>query len=139
VINPELHELFRTLGAMGSPENRVVYGTALRELACLYNAIARRMEPDVVQCTAATMVLRLPPDFLTLLEEHDPTALALFALNIVFLKFIDDAWWLHGKNDHLVVEHTIQGITGVMHESWLWAIEWPWKVVRGEVRRDDLL
>lgn len=138
VMNPELHELFHTLATSGSFENRVVYGTALRELAFLYNAIARRMKPDVVQCTAATMVLRLPPHFLTLLGEHDPTALALFALNIVFLKFIDDAWWLHGKNDHLVVERTIQGIRDLMHESWLWAVEWPWKVVRGEIGRDDL-
>lgn len=139
VINHELHELFQALGVTGSPENRVVYGTALRELASLYSAIARHVEPDILQCTAATMVLRLSPHFLTLLEEHDPTALALFALNIAFLKFIDDAWWLHGKNEHLVVEHSIQGITRLMPESWLWALEWPSKVVRGEIRRDDLL
>lgn len=125
VINPELHELFQALAATGSPENRLVYGTALRELACLYNAIARHTVPDVVQYTAATMVLRLSPHFLTLLEEHDPPALALFSLNIVFLKSMDDAWWLHGKNVLLVVEHAIQGITGLMPESWLWPLSGP--------------
>lgn len=84
------------------------------------------------------MLLRLPPRFLALLQQHEPAALVLFARNIVLLKFIDDVWWLHGKNEHLVMDYAIQGIRGLIPEPWLWAIEWPLKVVRGDITKEDL-
>lgn len=85
------------------------------------------------------MVFRVSPRFLTCLEESEPTAFALFALNIVLFKSIDDAWSLGSKtwNDRLVVEHSIRDITSSMQESWLWAIEWPRKILGGQIRRDD--
>jgi hypothetical protein len=84
------------------------------------------------------MLLRLPPRFLTLLQQHEPAALALFARNIVLLRFIDNSWWLHGKNEHLVMNYAIQGILSVVPESWSWAVEWPLKVARGEITRHEL-
>lgn len=138
LANLDLDELFQRLCYTVPAEDIMVYKAACRELGSLYQGIITQVPSDIMQCSVATMLLRLPSRFLTLLQQHVPAALALFARNIVLLKFIDDAWWLHGKNEHLVMDYAIQGIRGLMPDSWLWAIEWPLKVVRGDIRKQDL-
>jgi len=36
------------------------------------------------------------------------------------MKLVSDVWWLEGT-----AEYEVRGITGLMPESWRWAVEWP--------------
>lgn len=138
ITNLDLDELFRRLCSTVLPGDITVYEAACRELGCLYQAIMTELPSDIMQCSVATMLLRLPPRFLTLLQQHEPAALALFARNIVLLKFMDNSWWLHGKNEHSVIDHAIQGICSLMPQPWFWAIEWPLNVMRGVITKNNL-
>lgn len=126
-----LSKLFETEDV--SVEDQVVYQQTTKELASMYYSIATGPPQPWIQRRVATMPLRLPSRFLELLEFHTPIALALLARNIVLLKVIDPVWWLHGAGNHQVAEYAIRGIEGLLPVEWGPVMEWPWKVVNGNI------
>lgn len=117
----------------GIVDDQAIYRQTVIELSSMYSSISTGAPQFWLQRRVATMPLRLPSRFLDLLELHDAVALALLARNIVLLKMIDPAWWLHGAGVHGVAEHAIQGIEGLLPVGWRWTMEWPWKVLNGDI------
>ena len=62
----------------------------------------------------------LPVTFRSLLEEHDPPALALLAHILGMWKFVEDETWLKG-----VAKFEVEGIRSLMPAESLWRIVWP--------------
>ncbi|KAI9731432.1 MAG: hypothetical protein M1818_007822 [Claussenomyces sp. TS43310] len=114
-----------------------VYRAALNELRSMHTAIKAGLSQSFLQRLVATMPIRLPIRFLELVEQHEPLALAILARNLALLKVIDTAWWLHGAGDHQVAEHSVRGICGLMLANWEWAMDWPLKVLSGEITIND--
>lgn len=79
------------------------------------------------------MPIRLPPLFLDLVAAKDARALALLARNLALLKVVPNIWWLHGiGKTQQVTEHAVTGIQNLLQPDWLWAMEWPLRVISGE-------
>jgi hypothetical protein len=114
-----------------------VYRATLHELDSMHRAIKSGSPQPYLQRMVATMPLRLPARFLQLLELHEPPALALLARNLALLKVINTAWWLHGAGDHQVTEYSVRGICSLLPPEWKWAIDWPLKIISGEITIDD--
>jgi hypothetical protein len=114
-----------------------VYRATLDELDSMHKAIKTGLPQPYLQRMVATMPLRLPARFLQLLELHEPPALALLARNLALLKVINTAWWLHGVGDHQVTEYSVRGVCSLLPPEWKWAIDWPLKVISGEITIDD--
>lgn len=70
-----------------------------------------------------------------MLEAGQPLALALYARIIAVLGFIDRLWWSRGcgPNDRDVLYYSINGLANMMPLRCSWAMEWPLKVVAGEI------
>lgn len=118
-----------------APADKVIYEKTVTELASLYLAICNEAPSVAVQRGVATMPLRLPDRFLELVESKDPRALALLARNLALLKVIDSAWWLHGTGrSQRVAEISVGGIAKMLPLEWAWVMEWPFKVLAGDLR-----
>ena len=117
----------------GKDEDLHMYTEVTQELTSLYEAICQQKQQSTVRTLAATFPLRTPPVFLKLLEAEDPAAMALLARNLACLKLLEPQWWLHGAGSHMVADRSIKGIRSLMPPDWLWAMEWPKKVLSGEI------
>lgn len=84
------------------------------------------------------MPLRIGSDFLDFLSFHDPLAMALLARGIAMLKLVEYAWWVHGGGEYKVMTYDIHGICELMPSNCSWTMEWPLKLVSGEIGPDTL-
>ena len=118
-----------------SPKDKIVYEKTVGEISSMCLSICNRTSQVPLQRMVATMPLRLPERFLELVELKDPRALALLARNLALLKVIDSVWWLHGTGpSQNVAEISVTGIGNMIPEEWFWVMEWPLKVLSGDLR-----
>lgn len=118
-----------------SPEDKIVYEKAVADLLSMCLAICRGASQHQLQRRVATMPLRLPERFLEMAELKDPRALALLARNLALLKVIDSVWWLQGTgSSQKVPDIAVTGIWNTISKDWAWAMEWPLKVVSGDLK-----
>lgn len=70
-----------------------------------------------------------------MLEMHDPLMMALMAHSIVILKAkrLGERWWMNGKGHYEVASRTVLGMRSLMPEKDMWAMDWPCRVLSGEV------
>lgn len=80
-----------------------------------------------------TMTVRCRPAYRQLVESHDPLAMALLARLMVLMKGLEYAWWMNGRGDYEVLERDVRGMCGLMPKHANWAMEWPCRVLSGEV------
>jgi Fungal specific transcription factor domain len=115
--------------------DRVVYEKTVAELASMCLSICKGGPQVPLQRGVATMPLRLPERFLELVELKEPRALALLARNLALLQVIDSVWWLHGTGQsQRVAEISVSGIAKMLPLDWAWVMEWPFKVIAGDLR-----
>ncbi|KAI0455850.1 hypothetical protein F5B21DRAFT_172371 [Xylaria acuta] len=99
----------------------------------LYMALALKMESTILQRLVFTMAVRMKSRYVAMLEAGEPLALALYARLIAVLGFIDHLWWSRGTNNRDFLHYSINGISNMMPLRCSWAMEWPLKVIAGEI------
>ncbi|QKX54278.1 uncharacterized protein TRUGW13939_01363 [Talaromyces rugulosus] len=79
------------------------------------------------------MPVNCSSEYLEMLRRHDPLAMALMSRALVLLKELDHVWWLNGFGAFEVVQQDVRGIRHLMPENLRWTMDWPCKVLDGEV------
>ncbi|KAI0474374.1 hypothetical protein F4859DRAFT_504770 [Xylaria cf. heliscus] len=110
-----------------------VYRDTADCVVSLYMALVLETESTILQRLVFTMAVRMKSRYVTMLEAGEPLALALYARIIAFLGFIDHLWWSRGTNNRDFVHYSINSISNMMPLRCSWAMEWPLKVVAGEI------
>lgn len=134
--NHDLDQLSETFNGDGiSLEQQVSYEVARKELVAVYKLIASDADPSTIEQAIVTYLHRLPSEFICLLENEDPIAMALLARNLSMLSIAEDspAWWIHGAGVYRVPIKAILGIQGLMPTDWLWTMDWPLQIIRKEI------
>ncbi|KAJ2994997.1 hypothetical protein NUW58_g1398 [Xylaria curta] len=114
----------------------------------LYMALVLKMDTTILQRLVFTMAVRMtsryvciyyrmqrlsPGPEVAMLEAGQPLALALYARILAVLGFIDHLWWSRGPNNRDFLHYSITGIANMMPLRYSWAMEWPRKVIAGEI------
>jgi hypothetical protein len=120
-------------------EDSAAYEKTAEELVAIYSLL--RFEPlDISQIeqSIVTILHRVTPRFLVLLEGEDPIAMALLARNLSLLTFLEGSksWWIHRAGQQKVPNKAVLGIRGLMPIDWLWTMEWPLNIIAREVTLD---
>lgn len=122
-----------------SSEDRSAYKEATQELHRRYVLLALgTIEMAILETEIVTICHHLPTRFLQLVEQHDPMAQSLLARNIALLSLFPDspAWWIHGTIVSKISIQAVRSIGGSVGPEWQWAMEWPLRVIRQEVKLD---
>jgi hypothetical protein len=69
----------------------------------------------------------VPGEFIGLVQEERPRALAILAYLFALGKKIDDTWWLRG-----IPEREVRGINSIMLPEWKWIMVWPLNIISEE-------
>ncbi|OQE25200.1 hypothetical protein PENSTE_c006G03065 [Penicillium steckii] len=105
-------------------KDKEAYTGAVEYLERLYIAMETR-EPEFI---IRKMFSGFPPvvsrDFIQLVSEKRPRALAILARLFAIGKTVENIWWLRG-----IPEKEIIGINGIMPFSWKWTMDWPLSLV----------
>lgn len=121
------------------PEHRRAYEKAAEEIIETCSTLASP-EPDdpPPEQQIVSLLHRVPSEFPQLLERVDPIASALLARNISLLWLIEDtsAWWIHGTGESKVARKAVLGINSLIPAEWGWTMEWPMKILSGEITLD---
>lgn len=110
-------------------ETSSTYFTAIHELQ---KSFANSANPG---CSTVSLIFLWPicvsDKYVALLKEKRPRALIIFAYYCALLKRVELHWWVDGRAEYELVriERSIQEL-----EKWNKWLEWPTKMVRGEVR-----
>lgn len=129
------------------PQEAFTYRLALVELSTLYSVIASPSHSFSITEAHRRILnfpLRLPKNFLDALEKERPIAIALLARSLALMCVVggEDAWWIFGAGvgeDGQGVKETVparevRGLASLVSEEWKWVMEWPLKVVNGEMK-----
>jgi hypothetical protein len=134
LIQNDLDALLAGFGIDQMPvQRRMIYEDAATFLLRQYLAYFLGAPDTYLQRFLPTMPVRSSPDFVPLLEVEDPLAMALAARAFVLLKYIPQVWWLHGWGEYSVVHRDIRGIESLMPAEHLWSMQWPLKVLNGDI------
>ncbi|KAI2640225.1 hypothetical protein GGS21DRAFT_404877 [Xylaria nigripes] len=99
----------------------------------LHMALVQKIENSTLQRLVFTMAVQMQPRYLKMLEASQPLALALYARILAVLGFIDRLWWSRGPNHRDVLQYSILGIRDMIPVKYAWIMEWPQKVLTGEI------
>ncbi|EPE36428.1 hypothetical protein GLAREA_05766 [Glarea lozoyensis ATCC 20868] len=103
-----------------------------------YRSFFSGADTKTLQRFVGFMAVRCQPGYLDMLEQHDPLAMALMARMLVLLSALDYAWWIHGTGEYEAINRDVRGICELLPKKLRWVMEWPRKVLGGEIdlRRD---
>lgn len=132
-VKQDLDRLLQGFHAEKSGDYAVFYQQATGYILWLYTAFVCKGSAGHLHRFVGTMPLRLDPRFLVLLKAHDPLCMALLARGIAILKLIDYAWWIHGQGIYEILDFDITGISELMPANCQWAMEWPQKLLSGQI------
>jgi hypothetical protein len=137
----DMDDLLHTLeDGSASQEVKDVYAQAADQLMATYTRIAHGSfgNPPIEQDISA-FLQRAPPLFVDHLGENKPLAMAMMARDIALLGILPDssAWWIHGAGQCKMANTTVQGVCGLMSPEYLWMMDWPLKIISGEMTLDD--
>ncbi|KAH8805279.1 hypothetical protein F5884DRAFT_798873 [Xylogone sp. PMI_703] len=113
-----------------------VYELAANEVVAIYHLVAYITVNDVpIEQEIVTILHKMPPIFIDLLKQLDPIAMALLARCFVLLSLFKNsiAWWFQGTGEFRAGTRSVEGIQKLMPDEWLWIMEWPRKVAKGEI------
>ncbi|KAF7898526.1 hypothetical protein EAF00_004972 [Botryotinia globosa] len=110
-----------------------VYLEAKESVLFHYRAFFSGTSAQILRRMVTVMSARCQLPFRVLLEHHDPLAMALWARVLVLLKGLEYAWWVNGGGEYEVVEKDVRGIRGLMPKKFRWTMNWPFKVLEGEI------
>jgi hypothetical protein len=98
-----------------------------------YRSFFSGADTKTLQRFVGFMAVRCQPGYLDMLEQHDPLAMALMARMLVLLSALDYAWWIHGTGEYEAIDRDVKGICELMPEKLRWVMDWPRRVLEGEV------
>ncbi|KUJ18389.1 uncharacterized protein LY89DRAFT_47224 [Mollisia scopiformis] len=137
-VHEDMDTLIRALDDRGiNTEGRLVYEAVAADVinTCSFFA-SGRAENSALEQQIVTVLHRVPPPFISLLENDDPIAMALMARNLALLGVLKDnsAWWVHGAGKNNVTETALRAITVQMPPEYMWTMDFPYKVFAKEVK-----
>lgn len=133
-LDKDLTALFeRSNAPLFAKSRQKVYEEARIYVYYLYGSYYNGESSETLRACTSTMPLRCQPDFWKLLSAHDPLAMALLARSMVLLKGLDYVWWMNGYGDYEVLARDIKGICSLMPDELQWMMEWPRRVLCGEI------
>ncbi|KAH8655326.1 hypothetical protein BX600DRAFT_67989 [Xylariales sp. PMI_506] len=133
----DMTHLFNTFEVATLPrEVRDTYAEARDYILQYYRVYFSGAEAKLMRRFIGTMVMDCRPEYLRLLQEHDPLAMALLARMMVMMKGLDYAWWMNGKGEYEVMDRDIKGIYDLIPTEFQWAMEWPLGVLSGDIALD---
>ncbi|KAE9375646.1 hypothetical protein N431DRAFT_480913 [Stipitochalara longipes BDJ] len=119
-----------------SQEAKDAYDQVAVLLKATYSRIAHGSfgNPPIEQDITAFLP-HTPQLFIEHLEKNKPLAMAMLARNIALLSILPDsgAWWIHGAGQCKMADTTVHGICGLMPPQDLWMMDWPLKLISGEI------
>ncbi|KAI0873743.1 hypothetical protein GGS24DRAFT_375280 [Hypoxylon argillaceum] len=136
-IKQDIDKLLEAFHVSTMPvEEANVYQDTADCVVSLYRALVVEMDSTILQRLVFTMAVRMKSRYVAMLEAGEPLALALYARIIAVLGFIDHLWWSRGSNssNRDVLHFSINGLSNMMPLRCSWAMEWPLKVVAGEIK-----
>ncbi|KAI1173118.1 hypothetical protein F4777DRAFT_463765 [Nemania sp. FL0916] len=121
------------------PDEASAYEDTAGCVVNLYEALVAQESNTILQRLVFTMAVRMKSRYdveVAMLEAGQPLALALYARILAVLGFIEHLWWSRGPLTHNrdVLHYSINGISNMMPLRSSWAMEWPLKVVSGEIK-----
>jgi len=133
----DMENLLQSLeGAHISQEVKDTYEQVAAILKATYSRIAHGSfgNPPIEQDITAFLP-QTPPLFIKHLQNNEPLAMAMLARNIALLSILPDsgAWWIHGAGQCKMADTTVNGICGLIPPRDLWMMDWPLKLISGEI------
>ena len=110
-------------------EIHTVYEKTLSYVGRFYNALLDKEPPRVLLRWFLIFPMIVPPEFLQLVEILRPRALAILAHHISMSKALDAHWWCYG-----IADRHVNGIASIMPAEWMWAMDWPMKMMKSGFR-----
>lgn len=104
---------------------RSVYERCLAYLDILYVALLKEEDPQWTRRRLYAMPTYVGTEFVDLLEQQDPRAMAILARFVALTKLCDGVRYFPGS-----AEFEVQGIMSLMPPDWLWAMDWPNQILR---------
>lgn len=133
-IEEDLAYLLDAFDVPAQPEDdRSIYIEARDYVLYHYRAFYFGAATKALQRFIISMTVRCQPGYRSMLERHDPLAMALMARLLVLLSGLNYAWWVNGVGDYEVMERDVRGIHELMPANFRWAMNWPCKVLDGEI------
>lgn len=133
-IRADLKSLFHTFKVFSLPqEEQKMYEEAENFILSKYLAYFSGSVAKTLRRYIGLMAISCTPAFTANLERNEPLAMALMARMLVLLKGLEPAWWMNGEGDYKVLERDIPGMLELMPESLRWTMDWPCKVLNGEI------
>lgn len=96
------------------------YEMFLAYVGSIYKSMIENEPPRVFFRRLICLAIMTPSDFITLIEERRPRALAILARFAAMTYALDDHWLWHG-----LAEQELVGIAGLLPDEWQWAMIWP--------------
>lgn len=113
-----------------------IYTKVAEEIKHIYYLIADGFEEtSVIEDMIVTILHRVPPKFISLIEKKDPLAMGLITRNFALLGLLKNtqSWWIHGDGQWKVANCSVHGIQSIMPPDWLWVMQWPLEVLSGDI------
>jgi hypothetical protein len=107
------------------PKIKSVYDRALAYIEEIYIALLREEAPEWIRRRHSGFLVIVPRGFVKLLEQQDPRAMAILARYMALMKMCDKFCYCTGT-----AEYEVQGILSLMPQAWLWAMEWPLRILK---------
>ena len=103
-----------------NPETREAYEQAVMYVGMCYNAVREGAPSRTIFRYLVCLSAVVSGEFLTLVEQWRPRALAILAQHFALAKIIDDHWMIRGT-----AEREVQGIQSLLPPDWQFAMEFP--------------
>lgn len=134
IVEEDLAYLLDAFDVPALPEDdRNTYMEASDYVLYYYKVFYSGAAAKFIRRYIGTMALRCRPAYRSKLEKHDALAIALMARMLVLLKGLEHVWWMNGDGDYKVLERDIPGMRELMPELLRWTMDWPCKVLNGDV------
>ncbi|KAH8901330.1 hypothetical protein GQ53DRAFT_707658 [Thozetella sp. PMI_491] len=114
-------------------DDRSIYLNVKEYVLHQYQAFYSGAAGNTLRLFVSFMAMRCEPRYYTMLERHDTLAMALMARIMVLLKAVGHAWWVNGEGEYEVVQRNIRGIFELIPADLRWVMNWPCKVLAGEI------
>lgn len=106
------------------PQVRHIYKRALAYLNTMYLGLIKGEDAEWIYFRQCAMPSNVPKDFVELLKQQDPRAMAILARLIALMKPCDGPRYYNGS-----AEYEVEGIASLMPSDWLWTMEWPRQIL----------
>jgi hypothetical protein len=116
-----------------SDDDKSIYMEAKYYVLHYYRVYFSGADPKIFERFIAFLILKSQLRYRNKLKQYDPLAMALMARMMVSLSGLGDTWWMKGRGDYEVMERDVRGIRELMPANLRWAMDWPCKVLDGEI------